>query len=538
MHHVILTGFSGTGKSRVGREVARLLGRPFVDTDEEIERRAGRPVHAIFETEGEPAFRALERQVLQEALAGPPAVVATGGGAFVDAENRALMLRSGVVVCLEARPETLLRRLGSGRGAVRPLLRGGDPLERIVALKGARQTAYAQAHWTLHTDHLTAAEAAREVVWAVERLRGRLFPTPQSPSLAATVEHSGGSYPILVGWGLVDAIGEELARVGVQGPCYIVSDDRVFAYHGRQLQRALQRAQVEAHAFIVPAGERSKSLTLAQAIYGWLAERRAERGHAVIAYGGGAVGDLAGFVAATYLRGMPFVQVPTSLAAMNDAAIGGKVAVNLPQGKNLVGAFHQPRLVLADPALLRTLPRREQAEGWAEAIKHGLILDADLFDTFARRSREILALQPEVVTEAIKARVVSEDERETMGRRILLNYGHTIGHALEAATAYGTYLHGEAVAVGMMGAALLGQRLGLIGPQVVARQQQVLEAYGLPVRAPGVEPEALLRAMEVDKKTAGRSLRWVLLERVGRAVVRGDVPRVLVLEVLDELTRP
>ena len=363
----------------------------------------------------------------------------------------------------------------------------------------------------------------------------------EDPNLAATVTHSSGSYPVLVGWGLLDGLGQRLMDLGIDGPVYIVSDDRVFPEYGRQAQRSLQRSHIEAHCFIIPAGEQSKSLQLAEAIYQWLAGRRAERGHAVIAVGGGVVGDLAGFVAATFLRGMPFIQVPTSMAAMVDASIGGKVAVNLEQGKNLVGAFYQPQMVLADISALSTLGRREAAEGWAEAIKHGLILDAELFDTFEEHAEALMDLNEEITTEvirrsvAIKARVVSEDERETLGRRILLNYGHTIGHALEAATSYGQYLHGESVSVGMMGAARISQGMGMIAEEVVHRQRRLLERFNLPITAPEVGPEQVFSAMSLDKKTEAGSIKWVLLDDVGRAVVRRDVPPELVEESVTAL---
>ena len=361
---------------------------------------------------------------------------------------------------------------------------------------------------------------------------------------AAVVTHSTGSYPIWVGWGLLGGLGRRLKDSGLDGPAYIISDDRVFPTYGPQAQGSLHRSQIEAHCFIVPSGEQSKRLELAEAIYRWLAERRAERGHVVVAVGGGVVGDLAGFVAATYLRGMPYVQVPTSLVAMVDASIGGKVAVNLPEGKNLVGAFHQPRMVVADVALLSTLGKRELAEGWVEAIKHGLILDSGLFDVFEDHAEELLALAPEASTKVIrrsvdmKARVVSEDERETVGLRILLNYGHTIGHAVEAATAYGRYLHGEAVSVGMMGAARISQGMGMITEEVVRRQRRLLERFNLPIEAPEVDPQAILQAMTLDKKTEGGSIKWVLLEGIGNAVVSRDVPYELVEQTVRGLLEP
>ena len=372
-------------------------------------------------------------------------------------------------------------------------------------------------------------------------------------NVAAVVTHSGGSYAVLAGWGLLDDLGERLIELGIKGPVYVISDDHVFPTYGRTAQRSLQHSQIEAHCFIIPSGEPSKSLAMAEPIYQWLVERKAERGHAVVAVGGGVVGDLSGFVAATFLRGVPFVQVPTSMAAMVDASIGGKVAVNLPQGKNLVGAFYQPKLVLADVSALSTLGRRELAEGWAEAIKHGLILDAELLDVFEEHAEALMDLNvPEAGDSrsdkirdiatmvirrsmAIKAQVVSEDERETLGRRTLLNYGHTIGHAIEAAAGYGEYMHGEAVSVGMMGAARISQGMGLIEEAVVERQRRLLERFDLPTEAPGVDPERIFQAMSLDKKTEGGSIKWVLLERVGSAVVRRDVPPQLVEEAVQSV---
>ena len=360
--------------------------------------------------------------------------------------------------------------------------------------------------------------------------------------LAATVYHSSGSYPVVVGRGVLDQLGPRLQAMGAASQAYLISDENVFRAYGRRAQRSLESCGIATHSYAIPPGEESKSLALAEAIYAWLAKLRAERKHTIIALGGGVVGDLAGFVASTFLRGMPFVQAPTSMAAMVDASIGGKVAVNLSFGKNLVGAFYQPSLVLADVDTLSSLGGRELAEGWAEAVKHGLILDAELFDLFEEHAEDLLALRGQIATDvirrsvAIKAQVVSEDERETLGRRILLNYGHSIGHALESATGYGHYMHGEAVAVGMMGAARISQAMGLLAPEAVQRQQRVLERFGLPLAAPGLDPHLVLDQMTHDKKTEAGSLRWVLLEDVGQSVVRRDVPPELVLETVTRLT--
>ena len=361
------------------------------------------------------------------------------------------------------------------------------------------------------------------------------------PDLSAEVRHSGGRYPVIAEWGILDGLGPRLSGLGMESPAYIITDSNVMNPYGRRVQRSLQKEGIAAHCFIIPPGESSKSFELAQAIYDWLAGLQAERGQTIIAVGGGVVGDLAGFVAATFLRGVPFVQVPTSAAAMVDASIGGKVAVNLPQAKNMVGAFYQPQGVFADVQTLTTLGKRELSEGWAEAIKHGFILDSGLVDVFEEHVESLMAVEPEISTDvirrsmAIKAEVVSRDERETLGVRILLNYGHTIGHALESSTGYGRFLHGEAVSVGMMGAAHIAQEMGMITKAVVARHQKLLERFDLPTRAPGVAVQEVYRAMSLDKKTVGGSNRFVLLEDVGKAVVRGDVPRDLVEATLNEL---
>ncbi len=544
--NIILTGFSGTGKSIVAGEVARILGWELVDTDADIVRREGKPIAAIFSERGEAAFRSLEKEALKRACDGEGRVVATGGGVLMDAENRRLLFDSGLVVGLEARPETIYRRLSTeGQGRTpeeRPMLAGESPLERIRSLKAKRQPFYSLAQWVVQTDDLSEAQVAAEVVRAWQMLGGRMGPSAGGDAeLAAVVTHSRGSCPIRVGWGLLERIGERFRGAGIDGPVYIITDSNVFPLYGRQVQRSLQRAEIEAHCFIIPAGEESKSWEMANAIYSWLASRRAERRHTILAVGGGVVGDLAGFVASTYLRGMPFVQAPTSMAAMVDASIGGKTAVNLPEAKNLVGAFYQPQMVLADPHTLTTLGRRELSEGWAEAIKHGFIMDADLVSVFENHATELMGLEPELSTDvirrsmAIKAEVVSQDERETLGKRVLLNYGHTIGHAIEATTGYGEWMHGEGVSVGMMGAAELSRRMGMIDGDVVRRQGELLKQFDLPLRAEGLDVEQLFAAMSLDKKSTGGSIRWVLLEEVGKATTSRDVPMEDVREVVEGL---
>ncbi|MBI2865911.1 MAG: 3-dehydroquinate synthase [Chloroflexi bacterium] len=536
---IFLTGFSGTGKSQVGRELARRLGWAFVDTDELVVALAGKPIPDIFAQEGEPRFREWERQALQQALRQEPAVIATGGGMVLDPSNREVMEHGGFVVCLEARPETILQRLkadleDSDSPALRPLLAVPDPLERICSLKARRQALYALADLTVHTDNLTVSQVAAEV----ERAWRRASP-PQASDAATVIPSALGAYPVYIGWGLLPTLGQRMKEAGLRGTAYVVSEGNVYAHHGPAAQAALAEADFEVHTLLVTPGEATKTLDTARQLYQRLIDLRAERVQAIVALGGGMIGDLAGFVAATFLRGLPLVQVPTSLLAMVDASLGGKVAVDVPQAKNLIGAFYPPRLVLADVSTLMTLPRRELVSGFAEVIKHALIQDTDMLPLLEEKAQALLSLDRELTpavvrrSAAVKARIVAEDEREE-GIRIFLNFGHTIGHGLEAASAYGL-LHGEAVAVGMVGATRISSYLGLLDREAVERVQRLLAAYGLPASCPGVEADAVLQAMHLDKKVRGKSIRWVLLQGLGKPVVRDDVPRELVAEVVSLL---
>ena len=541
MGHLFLIGFSYTGKSSAGRLAAERLGMPFVDLDERIERRAGRPIPEIFQADGEPAFRALEHETLAEVCAEGGAVVATGGGVPVDAENRRLMRESGAVVLLEAKPETIRARQATAEGESRPMLADGDPLERITQLKAERQAAYADAaDWTVHTDALDANGVAAEIARGYEIVAeapGAGRPTNTGAAPSYTVTTKAGTYHGYVGSGLLEKLGALMREAGLGGTAFVIADGAVFDLYGEPVMASLKDAGFEAFEGVADPGEASKSLEMAGEIYTWLAGRRAERRDCIVALGGGVAGDLGGFIAATYLRGMPVVQVPTTLLAMVDASIGGKVAVNLPAGKNLVGAFHQPRLVLADVETLRTLPQREMTAGWAEVVKHGLILDRGLLDDIERERGRLLERDPDALagiitrSAAIKARVVTEDERETSGMRNLLNYGHTTGHALEAVLDYEGLLHGEAVAIGMGVAAEIAVRMKMLTGADLERQTEALRSFGLPLKGPaGIDQAAVRSAMDLDKKVAGKRINWVLLDGIGNAVSRNDVPEDVVRE--------
>ena len=550
---IVLIGLSGVGKSSVGVVLAERLGWPLVDTDEFVSAQEGCTPAELITSNGEAAFRAIEERVVAEAAKQAPAVIATGGGAFLSARSRRALGERGLICWLDATPGEIARRLRQDPNpSERPLL--GEDLEgRLQELDDERRVHYSHADLWVPAQGLSAEEVATRILraWAggASALAGgsrrleRLGTEPPAVGPAAIVDTGEERYPIWVGAGELARLPDRLRQLGLEGTVYLVVDEAVMQAHGQRLVDALDASGYRGASYVVPPGESSKRLRVAEEIYRWLAESRAERRDVVVALGGGVVGDLAGYVAATYLRGMPFVQVPTSVLAMNDAAIGGKVAVDLPDGKNLVGAFHQPRAVISDVELLRTLPRRAFTEGLAEVVKHSLILDPLLLGELERNAGRLTGAEPDeellirVIARSsrLKALIVSSDPTER-GLRAILNYGHTIGHALEAVTGYQDYRHGEAVAVGMMGAARIGERMGLLDNELVARQADVLRGLGLPLVAPGVNSDRVLETMSLDKKVEAGKLRFVLLEAFGRPVVRDDVPEEIVRQVVRDLT--
>ena len=569
LKRVVLIGFSATGKSILAPFIAHRLGWHVVDLDVEIERSAGRTIPQVFESEGETGFRAREHQAVREASARDGVVIATGGGVWLNAESRTLLADGGFVVTLEARAATILARYAEteqGATEVRPMLAGADPRRRVETLKSARQPFYALSDLTVHTDEIEIGEAVDEIVEAVRRrsegvlasdarLRemrnGPGVEPPVSvdygPDVGCVVDAGSARYPVYCAWGLLERSGDTLDRLGLRGRVFLIADQAIIELHGATALKSLEAVGRSVESYAVPSGEASKSLASLDALYSWLSSHRAERRDIIFALGGGVTTDLAGTVAATYLRGMPLVHAPTTVLGMVDAAIGGKVAIDLPSGKNLVGAFYQPRAVLADVATLATLPPRELRSGFAEVIKHGLIRDEAMLDLLDESADALLdpaagltdesrrQLLVDVITrnQAIKAAVVSADERES-DIRAILNYGHTLGHAIEAVTGYSAVLHGEAVAMGMVAVAEMGCSLGLIDEALVARHRRLIERFGLPTQSPpGLGRAEIVEAMSRDKKVVGGKQRWILLESVGNPIVRDDVPAEVVSEAID-----
>lgn len=352
-------------------------------------------------------------------------------------------------------------------------------------------------------------------------------------TLRIPVELGSRSYAVEVASGLIASgqVADRVAALARGGRVCLVTHPGLYTPYALPVEAGLRARGVTVATLTIPPGERYKTLRTVARLYAGFVEAHLDRRSLVVAMGGGVVGDVAGFAAATFLRGVPYVQVPTTLLAQVDSSVGGKTGVDLPQGKNLVGAFHQPRGVLVDPQVLQTLPRRELRAGLAEVIKYGIIYDADFLEALIADRTRLLRREDGALTRAIarsceiKASIVRQDETE-QGLRAILNFGHTVGHALEAATRYRRYRHGEAVAIGMMTEALIGAGMGVTPPEAVEAVQAALRAFGLPAGFPADVPaEAILEAAQRDKKNRGGRLHVVLARRIGEVFLCGNVPK-------------
>ena len=523
---LVLTGFMGTGKTSVGQVVAEKLGREFADMDVLIQAEEGMSISKIFETRGEAYFRAREAELCARLAARDNPVISTGGGTLVNPQNR-VRFGEAFVVCLDAEPDEILDRLSGARD--RPLLAQSvpNPRQRIVELLDSRREAYAQIEWHLNTTGKTVEQVADEIV-------GLLQPR----KIAVTAPDS--VCPIFVGSGLLERVGKlmNLTTDTFSPYCAIITNPRVGELHARPVVESLRGRGFEPRVIEIPDSEQYKTLDSVSQIYDQLIDARLDRHSIIFALGGGVIGDMAGFAAATYLRGVSFVQLPTTLLAMVDASLGGKVAVDHPRGKNLVGAFKQPHAVIADTNALTTLPAAELNSGMAEVVKHAIIDDVGLFemleqnphpDPFTRSKRSWVARAMQV-----KINIVARDPLE-QGERAKLNLGHTFGHAFELLSNYGMQ-HGEAVAIGMVCAARLAAQRNLCDAHLVTRIENLLSTIGLPTRVPReMSADAIWAAMATDKKRVGSRLHFVLPRALGDVVIADDVTRGQVVSVIDEL---
>lgn len=533
---IVLVGLMGAGKTSIGKRLAARLGLPFLDADAEIELAAGCTIPELFARYGEPYFREGEKKVIRRLLAGGPAVVAYGGGAFMDPETRAVTRERATSIWLRCALPTLVRRVANREG--RPLLANQNHEATLDRLMRQRYPIYAEADVIVDCGDEMPETTTAHVVDALNAHR---------PARRLPVILSSARYDVVIGDGLLARAGALLTPVLPQKRVVVVSDANVARLHMPAVLASLDGTGFTTSTVIVPAGEASKNMDTWQSVVDQLLEARVERRTAVIALGGGVVGDLAGFAAAVTLRGLPFVQIPTTLLSQVDSSVGGKTGVNTKHGKNLAGAFYQPRIVLADTGALATLPPRELRAGYAEIVKAGLIGDPDFFDWCEHHGRAVVAGDREAQAEAIeracafKAAVVGDDEREEKPNdgRALLNLGHTFGHALEAEYGYdGGLLHGEGVAIGLGLAFRLSEKLGHCSRPDVDRVLSHVAAVGMAADLRSLNRRfsagSLIGHMRRDKKMRDGALHFVLTRGIGLAFTSSDVPAEAVRELLRE----
>jgi shikimate kinase / 3-dehydroquinate synthase len=522
--NIILTGFMGTGKTTIGQALAVRLGWTFLDTDLEIERRAGISIPEIFSRHGEKHFRNLERQLCRELISRQGTVIATGGGMPLDPENRKLLSAAGIVLCLRRSTEEILARIGNNGG--RPMLEGKNPAERVDSLLREREASYSSFAYQVNATGLPVEDSVNRVYEIVQNGEG------SSRFLAVNLPWGGG-YTIAVGPGNFDQLGEMLRDRGLTSRIAVVTDFNVAKLYGDQVVSTLESAGFKRFICTIPPGEGSKNLERLSSLYQSFLAGRLDRRGAVVALGGGVIGDLAGYAAATYMRGVALVQCPTTLLAMVDSSVGGKTGVDLPEGKNLVGAFKQPILVAADTQALATLPEKEIRMGMAELIKHAVIGDPELFEAL-ECSDKASGLDAALIARSanVKVRVVEADPFES-GPREVLNLGHTVGHAVEKCSEY-TVGHGEAVSVGLVAAARISEKMGLCASTVPERLESLLNRTGLPVRH-SADPDTLVDVMAADKKAVEGRVRFVLIKSIGQVEYGIEVSPDLLRKVLEDL---
>jgi 3-dehydroquinate synthase len=539
----------GSGKTTVGRALAKKLNKRFVDSDHEIEARTGASIPLIFEIEGEAGFRQREMEVIRELTSQQDIVLATGGGAIIKPENRDYLKSRGTVIYLRASVSSILQRTSHDKN--RPLLQTADPRKRIEELAVEREPFYLDvADIIIETGRPNVQLLVQTILTKLEEIDGRPAKSdaaipqnkyveqsmiPQTHPITLQVDLGDRSYPIAIGQALLsnkEMIGQYIAGSRVA----IVTNTTVGPLYLKQLTQTLAAIGKQVTPIVLPDGEEEKNWANLMRIFDVLLAEKCDRKTTLIALGGGVIGDMTGFAASAYMRGVPFVQVPTTLLSQVDSSVGGKTGINHPLGKNMIGAFYQPQAVIADTATLATLPKEELSAGLAEVIKHGAIIDAQFFEWIETNIAKLVAKDAQALAYAIqrsceiKADVVRQDEKET-GLRAILNFGHTFGHAIEAGLGYGKWLHGEAVGCGMVMAADLSQRLGFITSSEKMRIVALVKAAGLPIVAPDLGHDRWLELMQVDKKNEGGQIKFILLKPLGTPIIT-TVPNETLLATL------
>ena len=513
--NLILAGPPGTGKTTLGRLCAEFLGYTLVDTDEEITKRTGKSITEIFSTQGEAIFREMESNILAEITQYKNSVISLGGGTLLSDTNKSIAKDHGVLICLRASESNIKTRLANNDE--RPLLQSNkENSSSIGVLLSQRKRHYDSFDLQLMTDDTNPDVLAKHIV-------DELMPWKH------TVKTNTGGYPLILGVKALTYLTSMLNNHGLPKPNLIISDTNIAPLWSNKLGQ-----QLSIPVLSIPDGESQKTLETVHNIYDQFLLHDLDRSSIVLVIGGGVVGDITGFAAATYMRGIRWVNIPTTLLSMIDASIGGKVGVDLPQGKNMIGAFHPPEMVLADPETLTTLPENEYKAGLAEVIKHGIIADAKLFSLVNSKS---LPLSRDLLQKAleVKINIIQQDPFER-NERAKLNLGHTIGHGVEAASNY-RLRHGEAIAIGLYGEALLAEQIGIADSGIASKIEKKLTSLGLPTKCPGLSVLQIKQLMSSDKKKKSGNLYFTLPTSIGAVEYGIQVEDNILTKTIERLTK-
>ena len=550
--NIFLVGLMGAGKTTVGKVLAKRLGLKFIDSDQEIEARTGATISWIFEIEGEKSFRDREVETIAELASQQGIVLATGGGSVIRSEAREVLKKCGIVIYLRASVGNILKRTQHDKS--RPLLQTKNRRAKLEALSREREPMYQEvADIVVDTGRPNVHAMVQFIINqikkfqkknGIDRQKRSSIHSPKKGNLSMQlsttqqlkVDLGERSYPIEIGPGLLE--NQTLIAKTVKGQrVAIITNDVVAPLYLNRLTHTFKSLNKEVISLILPDGEKEKNWASLMKIFDFLMSNKCDRKMTLVALGGGVIGDMTGYAAASFMRGVPFVQVPTTLLSEVDSSVGGKTGINHPLGKNMIGAFYQPEAVIADTSTLNSLPDTELSAGMAEVIKYGCIVDADFFSWLEQNTEKLLKRDPVALAYAIKrsceikAEVVHQDEKESSGVRAILNFGHTFAHAIEAGMGYGAWLHGEAVGCGMIMAADLSVRMGLLNPVTANRIRELVKKSRLPEYAPNMEIERWVDLMRVDKKNVNGEIQFVLLKKLGETVIT-KAPQELLFETL------
>jgi len=519
MDNLILIGFPGTGKDSVANEISKTINIPVFSTDKYIEFKEKKSINEIFYKSGEEYFRKLEKIALKKAVDLRNVIISTGGGIVKDPLNVNIMKKSGKIFTLKANIKELKKRLMEMR--TRPLIKDEQDIEKLYS---ERKNLYDFAEHKIDTSEKNISEIANSII---RRLRLESSSNSQTLYEIINIKTKQKEYPVFTGENIIENISEHINDIlNKTKRLIIISEPTVSTLYLEKILTLLKN-NFETLYFIIDEGEENKNINTVIQIYDFLLEKKITRDDALIALGGGIVGDITGFVASTYKRGVGFIQIPTTLLSQVDASVGGKTGINHREGKNMIGSFYQPDMVLADVSFLKTLPDRTYKEGISEIIKAGIIKDKKLFEILKTKKDDVIKRNPGIVSEIvsssikIKGEIVCEDEREEKGVREILNFGHTIGHIIETETNYTEFSHGEAVAIGMIKETEIAYKKGFLNHRDFEEIFNIISSYDLPIKIPEkISEKVLSKRVSQDKKVRNGKIKIPIPVKIGKAIIK------------------